>query len=161
MGPNPVAPDVNQDPGEGGTVTSRVSGHLQFDPYEDHRLVHPFYQRQQPSAGVFDIVFGDLAPGDYLKRGVRESRAAVEGGMWPTLHVAGETMPLAVDRLKDRLLDKLNHRAQRRRDLRKRPPGSEPGHWRRGDLANHRPDYYDRPPRGAGAGGARPSPSRK
>lgn len=59
--------------------------------------------------------------------------------------VVGDTMPQAVDLLKDRLRDKLNHRQQRRRALRRRPDISENGTWRHGDLPTTRPDYYDRP----------------
>jgi len=59
--------------------------------------------------------------------------------------VAGETLSQAIDLLKDRLRDKLNHRHQRRRALRRRPGGSENGTWRRGDLPTPRPDYFDRP----------------
>lgn len=59
--------------------------------------------------------------------------------------VAGDTIAQAVDLLKDRLRDKLNHRHQRRRALRRRPDISENGTWRRGDLPTPRPDYYDRP----------------
>lgn len=60
--------------------------------------------------------------------------------------VAAETMVMAIDLLKERLRDKLNHRLQRRRALRRRPDNSEPGTWRRGDLPASRPDYFDRPP---------------
>lgn len=60
-------------------------------------------------------------------------------------HVAAETIPSSIQLLQDRLSDKLDHRAKRRRDLRKRPGVSEPGEWRHGDLPTARPDYYDRP----------------
>jgi ribosome-associated translation inhibitor RaiA len=59
--------------------------------------------------------------------------------------VAGDTLTQAVDLLKDRLRDKLNHRQQRRRALRRRPDISENGTWRHGDLPTPRPAYYDRP----------------
>lgn len=59
--------------------------------------------------------------------------------------VAEETMAGAVDMLKDRLRDQLKHRSERRKARRRRPPASEPGTWRRGDLPGRRPVYYQRP----------------
>lgn len=59
--------------------------------------------------------------------------------------VGAEATSLAIDQLRERLRDKLDHRAQRRRALRRRPDVSEPGEWRHGDLAGPRPDYFDRP----------------
>jgi hypothetical protein len=60
--------------------------------------------------------------------------------------VAAETPHVAADLLTRRLRDKLEHRSQRRRALRKRRGVPEPGEWRHGDLPTGRPDYYDRPP---------------
>jgi len=59
--------------------------------------------------------------------------------------VGAEATSLAIDLLQERLRDKLDHRAQRRRALRRRPDVSGPGEWRHGDLASPRPDYFDRP----------------
>lgn len=58
--------------------------------------------------------------------------------------IGAEAMPFAIDLLQERLRDKLDHRAQRRRALRRRPDISGPGEWRHGDLASARPDYFDR-----------------
>jgi len=60
-------------------------------------------------------------------------------------HVAAETAHVATDLLQRRLRDKLDHRSQRRKALRKRRGVPEPGEWRHGDLPTNRPDYYDRP----------------
>ena len=60
-------------------------------------------------------------------------------------HVAAETPHVAADLLQRRLRDKLEHRSQRRRALRKRRGIPDLGGWRHGDLPAHRPDYYDRP----------------
>jgi hypothetical protein len=60
-------------------------------------------------------------------------------------HVAAETAHVATDLLQRRLRDKLDHRSQRRKALRKRRGVPEPGEWRHGDLPASRPDYYDRP----------------
>jgi hypothetical protein len=60
-------------------------------------------------------------------------------------HVAAETAHVATDLLQRRLLDKLDHRSQRRKALRKRRGVPEPGEWRHGDLPTDRPDYYNRP----------------
>lgn len=59
-------------------------------------------------------------------------------------HVAAETPHVAAD-LRRRLRDKLEHRSQRRRALRKRRGVPEPGEWRHGDLPANRSHYYDRP----------------
>jgi Sigma 54 modulation/S30EA ribosomal protein C terminus len=59
--------------------------------------------------------------------------------------VAAEATSFAIDLLRERLGDKLDHRAQRSRARRKRPDVSGPGEWRHGDLASPRPDYFDRP----------------
>ena len=60
-------------------------------------------------------------------------------------HVAAETAHVATDLLQRRLRDKLDHRSQRRRALRKRRGVPAPGEWRHGDLPTSRPDYYTRP----------------
>ncbi|MEX2252299.1 MAG: sigma 54 modulation/S30EA ribosomal C-terminal domain-containing protein [Acidimicrobiia bacterium] len=59
--------------------------------------------------------------------------------------IGAEAMPFAIDLLQERLRDRLDHRAQRRRALRRRPDISGAGEWRHGDLASARPDYFDRP----------------
>lgn len=59
--------------------------------------------------------------------------------------VAAETPHVAADLLTRRLRDKLEHRSQRRRALRKRRGVPEAGEWRHGDLPTGRPEYYDRP----------------
>ena len=47
--------------------------------------------------------------------------------------------------LQARLRDKLDHRAQHRHALRRRPAASPPGEWRHGDTPSDRPVYFDRP----------------
>lgn len=59
--------------------------------------------------------------------------------------LAGHAMNEAIDLLKARLRDKLEHRAEHRLALRKRPATSPPGEWRHGDPPTERPDYFDRP----------------
>jgi Sigma 54 modulation/S30EA ribosomal protein C terminus len=68
----------------------------------------------------------------------------VDGGL-VRAHVAAETAHVATDLLQRRLGDKLDHRSQRRKALRKRRGVPEPGEWRHGDLPTNRPDYYDGP----------------
>src|SRR5690606_15553731 len=60
--------------------------------------------------------------------------------------VAADTMPEAIDLLKDRLRDRLTHRSERREARRTRAVESGPGEWRRGDFSADRPVRYDRPP---------------
>ncbi|MEX2651364.1 MAG: HPF/RaiA family ribosome-associated protein [Acidimicrobiia bacterium] len=60
-------------------------------------------------------------------------------------HTAAETMPLAIDLVRERLRDQLDHQAQRRRAIRRRRTTTEPGEWRHGDQPTARPDYFDRP----------------
>jgi hypothetical protein len=59
--------------------------------------------------------------------------------------LAGHEMREAIDLLRSRLRGKLEHRAQHRQALRKRPGTSRPGRWRHGDPRTERPDYFDRP----------------
>lgn len=59
--------------------------------------------------------------------------------------LAGHAMHEAIDLLKERLRDKLQHRAEHRLALRKRPAASGPGEWRHGDPPTPRPDWFDRP----------------
>jgi ribosome-associated translation inhibitor RaiA len=51
----------------------------------------------------------------------------------------------AIDLLQARLRDKLDHRAQHRHALRRRPAASPPGEWRHGDAPSDRPPYFNRP----------------
>lgn len=60
-------------------------------------------------------------------------------------HVSAGTMPEAVERLEARLRDRLQHRSERERALR-RVERVEPGEWRHGQLPTERPDWFDRPP---------------
>jgi ribosome-associated translation inhibitor RaiA len=60
-------------------------------------------------------------------------------------HTAAETMPVAIDLVRERLQDQLDHRAQGRQALRRRRLTGGPGEWRHGDLPTTQPDYYDRP----------------
>ena len=60
--------------------------------------------------------------------------------------VAADTMPEAIDLLKDRLRGRLDHRSERRKTRRTRAAESGPGEWRRGDLSTDRPVRHDRPP---------------
>lgn len=60
--------------------------------------------------------------------------------------VAADEMREAADLLVRRMEDRLEHRAQRREDLHQRGTGGEPGQWRHGDEAAHRPAYFVRPP---------------
>jgi ribosome-associated translation inhibitor RaiA len=56
-------------------------------------------------------------------------------------HTAAETMPVAIDLVRERLQDQLDHRAQRRQTLRRRRITAGPGEWRHGDLPTTQPDY--------------------
>lgn len=60
-------------------------------------------------------------------------------------HNAAETMPVAIDLVRERLQDQLDHRSQRRQARRRRRLTAGPGEWRHGDLPTAQPDYYDRP----------------
>ncbi len=59
--------------------------------------------------------------------------------------LAGHVMNEAIDLLKERLRDKLQHRAEHRLALRKRHATPDPGEWRHGDPPTARPDWFDRP----------------
>jgi ribosome-associated translation inhibitor RaiA len=61
-------------------------------------------------------------------------------------HIGAHEMYEAIDLLRARLRDKLEHRAQHRQALRHRPAASPPGEWRHGDPPAERPGYFDRPP---------------
>jgi ribosome-associated translation inhibitor RaiA len=50
----------------------------------------------------------------------------------------------AIDLLQARLRDKLDHRAQHRHALRRRPAASPRGEWRHGDAPGDRPAYFNR-----------------
>jgi ribosome-associated translation inhibitor RaiA len=60
-------------------------------------------------------------------------------------HIAAETMRQAVDLVRERLRDQLDHRSERRRSVRERGAAAAPGSWRRGDVPTTRPEYFDRP----------------
>jgi ribosome-associated translation inhibitor RaiA len=60
-------------------------------------------------------------------------------------HVAAHEMHEAIDLLKARLRDKLEHRSEHRQALRRRAATSPPGEWRHGDPPTHRPGYFVRP----------------
>jgi hypothetical protein len=60
-------------------------------------------------------------------------------------HVAAHTMTEAIDLLERRLRDQLTHRAEHMKALRRFHVTPEPGEWRHGDVASHRPPYFDRP----------------
>ena len=51
----------------------------------------------------------------------------------------------AIDLLQARLRHKLEHRAQHRHALRRRPATPATGEWRHGDSPSDRPVYFDRP----------------
>ena len=60
-------------------------------------------------------------------------------------HVAGHTMLEAIDLLRGRLHDQLEHRHERQRTRHRRPEASAPGEWRHGDRPTERPHHFDRP----------------
>lgn len=60
--------------------------------------------------------------------------------------VAAHGMAEAVDLLQARLRDKLQHRAEHRRALRRRPASTPEGEWRHGDPPTARPPFFVRPP---------------
>jgi ribosome-associated translation inhibitor RaiA len=60
--------------------------------------------------------------------------------------VAARDLREAVDLLQRRLRDQLEHRAQHRQTLHRSSGVSEAGEWRRGDLPEQRPEYFDRAP---------------
>jgi ribosome-associated translation inhibitor RaiA len=61
-------------------------------------------------------------------------------------HVAAPSMTEAVDLVRARLQDQLEHRHERQQSRHRQPDASAPGEWRHGDRPTHRPDHYDRPP---------------
>lgn len=60
-------------------------------------------------------------------------------------HATGRTMTEAIDRLDQRLRDRLDHVASHRRALRRRGPGGQPGTWRHGDRDSDRAPFFPRP----------------
>ena len=60
-------------------------------------------------------------------------------------HASGTTMSEAIDRLDQRLRDRIRHLGAHRRAIRRRGPESPPGEWRHGDWDPPRPPYYPRP----------------
>ncbi len=60
-------------------------------------------------------------------------------------HVAGHTMLEAIDLLRGRLTDQLEHRHERQRTRHRRPETSVPGEWRHGDRPTERPRHFERP----------------
>ena len=60
-------------------------------------------------------------------------------------HASGTTMAEAIDRLDQRLRDRIRHHAAHRRAIRRRGPESPPGEWRHGDWDARRPPYFPRP----------------
>jgi ribosome-associated translation inhibitor RaiA len=60
-------------------------------------------------------------------------------------HASGTTMSEAIDRLDQRLRDRIRHLAAHRRAVRRRGPESPPGEWRHGDWDPPRPQYFPRP----------------
>lgn len=60
--------------------------------------------------------------------------------------VSAHGMTEAVDLLQARLRDKLQHRAEHRRALRRRPASPPEGEWRHGDPPTSRPPFFVRPP---------------
>ena len=59
--------------------------------------------------------------------------------------VAESSMMLAVNTMGNRLERRLRDLVERRQTANVRPPKTEDGEWRSGDLPSSRPDYYDRP----------------
>jgi ribosome-associated translation inhibitor RaiA len=60
-------------------------------------------------------------------------------------HVAAHEMRESIDALQRRLLDKLDHRSERREARHGDTGIAEPGSWRHGAWSAARPDVYDRP----------------
>ena len=60
-------------------------------------------------------------------------------------HVAGHSMLEAIDLVRGRLHDQLEHRHERERTRHRRPAASGPGEWRHGDRPTQRPRHFDRP----------------
>ncbi len=60
--------------------------------------------------------------------------------------VAAGTMTEAVDLLEERLRERLQHRAEQVRTLRRRPADAGPGEWRHGQRGHPGPARFDRPP---------------
>jgi hypothetical protein len=60
-------------------------------------------------------------------------------------HASAHTMTEALDALSQRLRERLEHRASRRKDLERSDGVVAPGEWRHGDLSPERPPFFDRP----------------
>lgn len=60
-------------------------------------------------------------------------------------HASGVTMTEAIDRLDERLRDRMTHVANHRRAIRRRGPSGTSGAWRHGDRPAQRPSSYPRP----------------
>ena len=59
---------------------------------------------------------------------------------------AGESARQSLDRLGEKLDRRLSKVAEKRETRTERPPSTPPGQWRSGDLPDHRPSFFPRPP---------------
>lgn len=85
-----------------------------------------------------------VAPDPAVSRPASAKATLDVNGQIVRAHVTASTMPEAVELLEARLRDRLQHRSERERALR-RLERVEPGQWRHGQLPTERPDWYDRP----------------
>ena len=75
-----------------------------------------------------------------------KSRATIDLDGEPLrAHASGTTMSDAIDRLDQRLRDRIGHLDAHRRAIRRRGPESPHGEWRHGDWDARRPPYFPRP----------------
>ncbi|HEX6419685.1 MAG TPA: sigma 54 modulation/S30EA ribosomal C-terminal domain-containing protein [Acidimicrobiales bacterium] len=87
-----------------------------------------------------------LAPDPAVDRPAIAQATLDLNGRLVRAHVAAHTAREAVDLLDRTLRDRLQHRAERQKALRRLAPGREPGEWRHGQPPSQRPGRFERSP---------------
>jgi RNA polymerase-binding transcription factor DksA len=106
-------------------------------------------RRAMDTAGA-PVLFGRVklgeAPDPAVERPALAQAMLDVNGRPVRAHVAAPTMTEAIDLLEERLRDRLQHRAEQVRTLRRRAATPVPGEWRHGQVVAERPHRFDRPP---------------
>lgn len=141
-----------------GTVTSIVSDETAQTPVDvstEGAVADDDRARAVKMIGTVATAFGDPVlhasirlrqAADPAQARPAKARATIDLNGEPLRsHASGATMSEAIDRLDQRLRDRIDHVAAHRRAIRRRGPTSPPGEWRHGDRATSRPPYFPRP----------------
>ena len=138
--------DPERDEADGGeTFSVVVHGDVADDAgdYARHRLAPVIAHVQDP---VLFVKVRLTQAGDPARDRPAQAQATVDvNGDLVRAHVAAASMNEAVDLLRARLQDQLEHRHERLQSRHRRPDASGPGEWRHGDRPTTRPDHYERP----------------